>query len=357
MSEFAPEVLADGTVIQAGCRTSWTDIPFSGYWSRAVVLQVYFSDSPTWAARGWMAQGIRCVCADVRLYGRMSRVLSRVPVLQRVHSLHDEDLWIPRAARQNIGGGTLVVAASATQALTPAEKLDADHVIVAFLENDTGQPVILPLTAGHPAAAAIKASGGRVRRIRHHGTAIDWDASGNLTLDARGAAAETLGAKGAEVSTSGTGGKIVIETKDGAGAVSSVQLDNLGGVALVDAGGGKVALAKAGTISVDGKSQVTVSAPAVSLTATGAVTLKGATVGIGALSTSITIGPLPQPVVQATLLLPQFANLLQTAVQQIAVYDGGAASVSVSDYSTLLKGLKAVCEAVALSPTKVTKVG
>ena len=99
--------------------------------------------------------------------------------------------FAPNGSRLSAVGETVgSPTASATQALTPAEKLDADHVIVAFLENDTGQPVILPLTAGHPAAAAIKASGGRVRRIRHHGTAIDWDASGNLTLDARGAAAE-----------------------------------------------------------------------------------------------------------------------------------------------------------------------
>jgi hypothetical protein len=226
----------DGNLIQSGVRsrpgTAYQDLSNTmGWMTRAVVLAVYFSDQDT--RNGWVKGLQRTVLCDVRTYGRYSRFLAKVPVLQHVQGLHDQDLYVPRPSRINIEGGDAVGQPSGKTPPTSAEKLDGDHVLVGFLDNDPNQPVVLPFVMAHPKAnRPPTAADGRQRRIRFQGTLLEFDQNGNFTVDATGAAKEELGPGGAEVSNSGTGGKVLWKTKDALGRLTSVHLDNLGRILL-----------------------------------------------------------------------------------------------------------------------------
>jgi hypothetical protein len=192
--------------------------------TRAVVLAVYFVDEDT--RNEWVKGKQRSVLCDVRTYGRVNRVLTKVPVLQRTRGLWDEDTYIPRASSKNLDGGPLKADGAG---MTPAEKMDGDHVLIAFLDGDPSQPVVLPYCLAHPESnnKAEKAHGRR-RRIRHSGVLIEWSEDGDLTIDATEAAKSELGAKGIEQPNSGTTGKITLVTQDGAGKKTSIRLNNLG---------------------------------------------------------------------------------------------------------------------------------
>jgi hypothetical protein len=202
-----------------------------GWTTRALVLTTYFPEEDV--RKGWTNAEQRAVLCDVRTIGRYSRSLFKVPVLQRTHGLWDEDLYIPRAARVDINGGTFASGSAGVDgtAPTPAEQTDGDLVLVTFLENDFRQPVILPYTLGHPRSNRTpQKADGRFRRIRHNGVSVEWDKDGNLTVDARGSAKPDLDGTGLEQSNSGVGGKIRLITKDGSGNESSVYLDENGAI-------------------------------------------------------------------------------------------------------------------------------
>lgn len=234
-------VLPDGSVIQSavysGDRTHEHPL---GMMVRAVVLATYYADDAGWEERDWTRGGVvKGVCCDVRTYGRQTRVLTRVPVLQAQHGLHDHDWWVPRPSRQSVSGAGVAMAGESGPGgvtATAAHDLDGDHVLVAFLDGDWAQPVILPAGLGHPASnRRITADLGRVREIRHQGVTIGIDRDGNVTVDATGAAKEDLGPGGAEVSAIGAGGgTITLRTRTPAGEVSQIKLD-AAGHATVDA--------------------------------------------------------------------------------------------------------------------------
>lgn len=264
-------VTEDGNVLQAGAQSRPSnrdlDVSNTGGWiTRAVVLQTYFPEEDD--RNGWVSGGNqRCILCDVRTYGRFSRVLTKVPVLQRTHGLWDTDVYIPRASKINIEGGDMVGDASGSKPPTSAEKLDGDHVLVGFLDNDPSQPVVLPFGMAHPKSRYSPASGdGRVKRLRHNGTLVEWDDSGNLTIDATGAAKADLLADGSEDSNSGTGGVVTVKTKDGSDAVSQVRL-NASGAALIEAAGGtvKLELTKDTTAVLSAVTTASVDAPLVEL--------------------------------------------------------------------------------------------
>lgn len=226
----------DGNILQSGVMST----PLShaakaddtrGWITRAVVLAVYFPEEDD--RSGWTKDKLqRAITCDIRTYGRYSRVLSRVPVLQRNHGLWDQDIYVPRAASINIQGKELVAQPSQAKPPTAAEDLDGDHVLVGFLDNNPNQPVVLPFALPHPKSNFTpEKADGRVRRIRHNGIAMEWDKDTNWLLDAREAAKDALKKDGTEDSQSGTGGKITLVTTDGTNQ-TSIHLDNQGQIFL-----------------------------------------------------------------------------------------------------------------------------
>lgn len=237
---FETQRTATGDIVQAGVRrrpgNAHRDVLNTmGWMTRAVILQSYYADQDD--RNGWVKNTQRAIVSDVRTYGRYSRTLMKVPHLQNVHGLFDEDFRTPRASSQNIEGGALVTQPSGSQAPTPAENMDGDHVIIGFLDNDPNQPAVLPFMMAHPKAAYTPGSAdGRVRRIRHQGTLLEWDQNGNFTIDATTAAKQEL-AQGQEQSNSGTGGKVTFVTKDGSGNLASIHINENAEIHLASAPG------------------------------------------------------------------------------------------------------------------------
>jgi hypothetical protein len=236
MSLFKTERLADGHIVQSGIPSGTSADRIEGRALlqpvQAVVLATYYADDASWTDYGWAADGkIRGVCCDVRTYGRTRRMLYRVPVLQRTHGLHDQDLYIPRSAHVNLTQSPIVSDPSPTgERLTPAEDLDGDHVLIAFLEGDPSRPVILPYCLSHPATTRrLTEQDGRIRRIRHNGTRIEFDKEGNLTIDATEAAEPGLTATGGETHSPA---RITIKTKSSSGKLTSISLTNDGKIFL-----------------------------------------------------------------------------------------------------------------------------
>ena len=221
----------DGGFIQAGV---WSDDGEAGWdrtagWiARAVVLKVYFPEDATWKDRGWgnetKAKPMAC---DVRVYGGLNRTLQMVPMVQNVAGLFDEDIYIPRESKGTTDGSNLVSEFSTKGSpITPAQIANGDHVLVGFLEGDPHKPFIFPFMFPHPSSTPrITDADGRIRRIRHNGTLVEWDKEGNLTLDASGAAQDELGPKGTEILSS-TGGNVRIKTADGSREFK-VESDNI----------------------------------------------------------------------------------------------------------------------------------
>jgi hypothetical protein len=221
---------ADGMVLQAGIPSRSMAMHEDGatnargWITRAVVIKTYYTEEDTRC--GWTEGLQRNVLCDVRTYGRYSRPLSKVPVLQRTQGLWDLDIYIPRDSKQNMEGGELATGGSkSTSVPTPGENMDGDHVLVGFLDNDPAMPVILPFQFCHPKSNyQPQAADGRVRRIRHQGTLLEWDKDGNFTIDATGVAAEEFGPAGTEVPAVGKG-TITFVNQDALGAKLSMILD------------------------------------------------------------------------------------------------------------------------------------
>jgi len=220
---------ADGLVLQAGIPSRsiamHKDVfSASGWITRAVVIKTYYTEEDKRC--GWTKGLQRNVLCDVRTYGRYSRPLAKVPVLQRTQGLHDRDIYIPRDSRQNLEGGELVTGGSkSTSVPTAAENMDGDHVLIGFLDNDPSQPVILPFQFSHPKSSfQPELADGRVREIRHQGTLLAWDKDGNFTIDATGVAEEILEAGGTEKAAVGKG-TLTFVNQDAGGAKLSVVLD------------------------------------------------------------------------------------------------------------------------------------
>lgn len=238
---YTPFEMDDGSVLQSGVYCAGDegeghDNTF-GYITRAVVLKTYYTDDPSWDVnRGVAADSVKCLACDVRAYGRAgTRPLYRVPVCQNVAGIFDEDSYTPRGAAQHIDGGALVTFTDSDSgtAPTPAELMDGDHVLVAFLENDPFQPVVLPFCLPHPARKNPPVSDdGRRRRIRFNGTLIEFDKEGNITVDASEAAKDELGPNASEVSNLTAGGKVTLTTKTTGGDTMTVQLDPSGKVVI-----------------------------------------------------------------------------------------------------------------------------
>jgi hypothetical protein len=307
--DFAARTGPGGSIISSASRTGSGDMGQSVYPTKALVLSVYYpeEDDRSFAANG----GQSCITCDVRTIGLKPRYLHRVPIYQRTHGLWDEDLFVPRAATQNIEGGALATEQASSgkefTSVTPAESTDASVVLLGFLDGSPAQPFIYPVEIPHRHAKNLPAkANGRVRRIRHSGVLMEWDKDGNWTLDASGAAKQSLGTKGVEVSNSGTAGIVTIKTNDGTDE-SSIVLDKDSSIKILDGAGNYLEL--------DGSSDAV-------LEAVNQVALKATTVVADASSVLLGGALAVQPVIKGTM----FQTAETTLYAFLTAYMGAAAT-------------------------------
>lgn len=361
--------LGNGQVIQAGLYSpSVRPNRVMGFITRAIVLKTYYEDDPGWGDRGWAKDFVRGIFCDVRTYGvNGTRHLSRVPFLQRVQGLWDEDIYIPRGSSQNIDGGDLNTEEGLGVPLTPAHSLDGDHVLVAFLESDISQPVILPFMLPHPGTERrITEDSGRVRSIRHQGSIISIDKQGAVKIDTRGCAKPSLGPGGSEESSQGDGGgEISITGIDADGALVSIDIRQDGSIEIVNGGHEFIELAKStGSVAINAQQNFQLTAPVVTITATGGVTIAGPVAISGALAVtpgpggSISLGG-SAPLVSHTAWQAPWTALMGVLTAQMAIYGAPVPppTVSVADYALLITNLMAVATAFSATATVKTTAG
>jgi hypothetical protein len=222
MSGYESTETEDGNVIQAGVFSG--DGPSAppmamGRISKCVIKRVYYQDDPSWATYG--GESVQSMYADVRVYGERNADLPRVLVAQPVAGLFDEDIYEPRETMQDVDGGPVQTEGQATGVPpTPAERLDGDHRLLAFIDNNPATPVVLPFGITHPRARNLRSKAGAARRvIRINGTSIEWDRSGNFTVDAQNAVPDALGPKGMQVAQP-QGGTVSFKTRSPTGTVA-----------------------------------------------------------------------------------------------------------------------------------------
>lgn len=345
--QYGTKHLVDGTVVQAGVPTmEQPRIPMGstiGMLEVGVVLQTYYADDPSWddTARSWAKGNVRGLYVDVRIFGRQNTTLYRVPLFQRVHGIHDEDVYLVRAAKQDLGGGSLTTLPGAQAAATPAHQMDGDMVVVGFLGNSPTRPFVFPFGPAHAASKrTLESALGRIRRIRINGTVVEWGPGGDLTLDATGAAKPDLDATGAEVSNAGVGGKITITTKDAAGGVSSIVLDVNGGVEMKDAAGDKVVLAKAAqlievaaglVLKMSAGASFQLTAPTQAVTASASVAVTSPSVLISGAPAAAGGGPMP--LVKYPLMAVAMATLMSAVESWLKIYDPAVNSAAPKDFN------------------------
>lgn len=117
---------------------------------RGVVIASYKPGDPRNASRRTPTKLlVPTITCDVLLYDPdYVTILRDVPIMRQSAGLIDSEVWVPRAATVNLLGGALTVAGNGPldpTALYPTSPsdMDGDHVVVAFLNNDLAQPIIV----------------------------------------------------------------------------------------------------------------------------------------------------------------------------------------------------------------------
>jgi hypothetical protein len=214
-----------------------------GLLTRGVVVAVYPYDDPEAIVIPNIAT-TEIYCAVLTygsVTGQRTGVLPRCLVLQPRASLHEGDIWIPRATTMDITGAALDPNRS-----TNPFNMDGDHVLVGFIDDDMTHPVVLGAIP-HPAAdkgneagglalssdpartrikstdqtkingAPSKSSGGP-RLTKHRGVIYGVDELGNYSIDLRNAHNGVHQSEGLEQAApkDGTSGSYTIRIQEGA---------------------------------------------------------------------------------------------------------------------------------------------
>ena len=202
----------EGTVHQSAVPFSGRQVTSNGWLQEAVVLAVRWPEEETRPLVRDIQKGLTL---DVRTIGTPTVWFDRVPLLQWTHGMHDADLYVPRPATRNIEGGDLFPESSGENSATPAEDMDGDRVLIAFMHDDPTCPIALPMQFAHPKTKAEWAkSDGRIRKIVHLEVSLEWDSDGNLTIDASAPIQDDLAEKGAS-QPSTAGGTVTIKEASG----------------------------------------------------------------------------------------------------------------------------------------------
>lgn len=148
-----------GRVIRAGLNPgterSERDTTPLGSLYRAIVLKTYSAVDPSrkTGGRSGTSRTYEVEC-DI-LLARSLVPLSRVPVMQKSHSVSDADLWFPRPCTRVVGSVKPLNFARVSERGSPEsmppglEEIDGDIVLVQFIEGDNTKPVIVGALA-HP---------------------------------------------------------------------------------------------------------------------------------------------------------------------------------------------------------------
>jgi hypothetical protein len=150
--------------------------------------------------------GVYC---DVLVYSTMPGMhcygIPRVLVLQDRGGMHNGRIWKPKATTMDVTGSPLDPDTG-----TMVGNMDGDHVLVGFLDNNLGMPVILggiphpshdvgipdPAQPGH--TRGLKLADGDPDWFKHNGVVYGIDGAGNYVVDSRYGNDGTLLQDGAE---------------------------------------------------------------------------------------------------------------------------------------------------------------
>lgn len=178
------------TTIQAGMKMpSNAGSPLRGaFMVRAVVIAVYYADDQD--DRATVAGDpdfpeIKTFAADVLTYGGRHRAfLPKVPVVVRRHGVNDYDGLCPlRETTKDLSTGAPPVLNRTDGEPGDPRNFDGDHVLVEFLENDPGQPIIRDVLPHPRAKYRLVRADGEQKRSRYHGVETSIDRDGNVVVD------------------------------------------------------------------------------------------------------------------------------------------------------------------------------
>lgn len=188
-----PMHLESGAALQSGLSPeAFQPGRADGRLLRGVVVATYVSDSPDHPYN--TSHGNPCaVYCDVLCYSTlgsaMPALMPKALVSQDRASIQSGDIWLPRAARQDVSGKPLSLANS-----NPMD-LDGDHVLLGFMEDKLTNPVILRCLP-HPRSdlgqAGAEPQLGQRLRLRqvdgspslrkHHGSVMGLSDAGDFTV-------------------------------------------------------------------------------------------------------------------------------------------------------------------------------
>jgi hypothetical protein len=161
----------------------------AGLLLRGVVTATYVVDDSQHPFADQEAVVPTAVYCDVLVFGRQWRFLPQCVVAQERSGLHSGHVWKPRACSMTLTGDP----ADLNRGTNPAN-LDGDHVLVAFMDGDVTQPVVVRALP-HPAADVgneefgvghrlkLKVEDGDPDFYKHNGTYYGIHKNGDFYID------------------------------------------------------------------------------------------------------------------------------------------------------------------------------
>lgn len=164
---------------------------------RGVVMNTYVADDDLLPAIDTANSDLTAVYCDVYVYsglpGNKVHFFPRCLVSQERSGMHEGDIWVPRATTLDITGVLDLNTGS-----NPAD-LDGDHVLLGFMDDNFGLPVVLRAIP-HPNAdigktqandlgerLKLRQADGQPRKWKHRGAVWGVDKDGNWEIDLRNA--------------------------------------------------------------------------------------------------------------------------------------------------------------------------
>ncbi len=240
---------SDGSVLQSGLAKRPRDPEGhrpAGLLLRAVVTATYTVDDDNHPYKNYSGTDDGspvAVYCDVVCYSALPKmrraILRTVLVSQPRGGLHDGVIWKPRAAKNDISGNPLDLAAKVDPAL-----MDGDHVLIGFMDDTFQMPIILR-GIPHPKADVGNTESGRQLKLKladgdpefakHHGSLYGIADNGDFLVDTRFANDGELGGDGheAEAPTDGKG-SVLFRLPDGSTFTIEVDGDASKHVAIVE---------------------------------------------------------------------------------------------------------------------------